>query len=103
MTDRIATIIRDWMNKEFNNPDALPSLAVKSLAEEINNHRWEIYQEVREEYAWDDVDTMCENKGEELTEEEKREVIRRFRNVEDSGLDTYSCLIDDVIRERKKI
>lgn len=102
MKDRIETIIRDWLNTEFHNPDALPGLVLSGLAEEINKHRWEIFNFVQEEYDIEDMISIAEDKEIELTEEEKREILHRYKKIEDSNLDVLSFIIDEVTSERNK-
>lgn len=102
MKDRIETIIRDWSNTEFKNPDALPGLVISGLAEEINNHRWEIHSNVQEEYDMEDIDTMAESNEVKLTEDERLRALHRYRKLEDSNLDTLSYIIDEIVNERGK-
>lgn len=101
MEDRIATIIRDWLNEKFGNPDALPNLMLKGLAEEINKHRWEIYNFVQEEYDMEDIDFVAENNEIELTPEERQTALHRYKKIEDSKLDTLSYVIDEIAAERE--
>ena len=102
MKDRLETIIRDWLNTEFKNPDALPGLVISGLAEEINNHRWEIHSNVQEEYDMEDIDTMAESNEVKLTEDERLRALHRYRKLEDSNLDTLSYIIDEIVNERGK-
>lgn len=102
MKDRIETIIRDWLNEKFGNPDVLPNLVLKGLAEEINNHRWEIHDAVQEEYDLEDIDYMAENNEIELTPEERQTALYRYKKTEDSNLDTLSYIIDEIATEREK-
>lgn len=102
MKDRIETIIRDWLNTEFKNPDALPGLVISGLAEEINKHRWEIHSNVQEEYDMEDIDTMAESNEVKLTEDERLRALHRYRKLEDSNLDTLSYIIDEIVNERGK-
>lgn len=102
MKDRIETIIRDWLNTTFGNPDAIPSLMVKGLAEEINNHRWEIHTAVQEEYDLEDIDYVAENNEIELTPEERQTALYRYKKMEDPNLDTLSYIINEIATERGK-
>lgn len=102
MQDRIETIIRDWLNIKFGNPDALPNLVLKGLAEEIYKHRWEIHRSVQEEYDMEDIDLTAENMAVELTEDERLRVLHRYKKIEDSNLETLSYIVEEVIDEREK-
>lgn len=102
MKDRIETIIRDWLNATFNNPNAIPNLMVKGLAEEIDKHRWEIYENVREEYDLEDIETVADSEGVQLTKEEESLALHRYRKAEDSNLDTLYYIVDEIIENRKK-
>lgn len=97
MEDRIATIIRDWLNEKFGNPDALPNLMVKGLAEEINNHRFEIYSYVKDEYDEEDIAMTAENNNMKLSKEEKDYALRRYQKIQEyAGSAEY---IDDIMND----
>lgn len=102
MQDRIETIIRDWLNKEFKNPKAIPGLMVKGLAEEINNHRWEIYRYVKEEYDLEDIEQAANDKEVELTDEEMEIVLHKYQDSDYQDVDTISWLIDRIVETREK-
>lgn len=103
MQDRIETIIRDWLNKEFKNPKAIPGLMVKGLAEEINSHRWEIYENVRDEYDLEDISMVAENNDITLTKDEESYVFNRYRKAQEyeSSIDILDEIINEVIDQRK--
>lgn len=100
MKDRLETIIRDWLNTEFDNPEAIPGLMISGLAEEINKHRWEIHSRVDDEYRMEDIDTVAEANNVELTENEKKIALDRYRNLEDSNMDELSYIIDEIAMNR---
>ena len=100
--DRVETIIRDWLNTEFNNPDAIPGLMVSGLAEEINKHRWDIYSRVDEEYKLEDIEAIEESMGVILTDEEKNIVLHRYNKTDDQALEILGIIIGDIISERDR-
>lgn len=100
MKDRIETIIRDWLVKEFGNGDALPKLVLSGLAEEINNHRWEIHTMVQEEYDMEDIEDVASANAYELTKEEKERILHRYKKLEDSNLDLLCDIVEEVYNER---
>ena len=100
MKDRLETIIRDWLNTEFHNPEAIPGLMISGLAEEINKHRWEIHSRVDDEYRMEDIDTVAEANNVELTDNEKKIALDRYRDLEDSNIDELSYIIDEIVMDR---
>ena len=102
MQDRIETILRDYLVKTFKNENAIPNLLLKGIAEEITEHRWEIYNLVQEEYDWDDIETLAESNNIELTQDEKDLVMHRYKKLEDSKIENLSYIIDDVVAEREE-
>lgn len=101
MKDRIETIIRDWLNVKFNNPNAIPSLMLKGIAEEICKHAWEIHRMMQDEYDLEDIEMTAKSYDIELSEEEKQEVLHRYQKMESSTLDDISFTIDYVVGNRK--
>lgn len=104
MEDRIYTIIRDWLNTTFKNPDAMPELMVKGLAEEINKHRWEIYEHVKDEYDLEDIQMVAENNNVELTKSEEDYAMNRYRKAQEyeSSIDILDEIINKIIADREK-
>lgn len=102
MKDRIETIIRDWLNKEFKNPSAIPGPMLKGLAEEIDKHRWEIYRFVKDEYDLEDIVRVATDKEIELTDEEVEIVLHKYQDSEYQDVDTITYLIDRIIEMRKE-
>lgn len=102
MKDRIQTIIRDWLNTTFDNPDAIPKLVVAGLADEIDKHRWEIYRFTKEEYDLEDIDMVADNKDVELTDDERLRVLHNYQNSEYQDSDTIDYFIDEVMRAREE-
>ena len=102
MEDRIRTIIRDWLNTEFNNPDALPELMILGIASEINKHRWEIYQSVKREYDLEDIEAICMSQKVELTDDEKNLALHRYGNCEYQDMETLGYIIEEIVEEREK-
>lgn len=102
MKDRIETIIRDWLNKEFKNPSAIPGPMLKGLAEEIDKHKWEIYNFVKTEYDLEDIARVEADKEIELTDEEAEIVLHKYQDSEYQDVDTISYLIDRIIETRKE-
>ena len=98
--DRIETIIRDWLNEQFHNPDALPKLVISGLAEEIYKYRWEMYEDVQEEYDTEDVESIEEEKNIKLTADQKRRAIWRWRKERDTSLDILYDIIDEISQEK---
>lgn len=101
MKDRLETIIRDWLNIEFKNPDAIPGLLISGIAEEINKHRWEIHSRVDEEYRLEDIEAVEISNKVNLTEEEKKLALDRYRDLEESHMDELSWIINEIINERE--
>ena len=98
MEDRIETIIRDYLNKEFKNPDAIPGLLIKGIAKEINDHRYEIHSYVKDEYDEDSIDMVAEDKGIELTKAEKEYALKRYRKAQDYD-DNSGEYLDEIMNE----
>lgn len=98
MEDRIETIIRDWLNEEFKNPDALPGLMIKGLAKEINDHRFEMYSYVKDEYDEEDIAIAAENNDMELSQEEKDYALNRYQNAQeyDSSIEYINDIMNDI-------
>ena len=102
MEDRLETIIRDWLSKEFKNPDALPKPMLRGLAEEINKHRWEIYNNVQEEYDLEDIDMVAEGCRIELTDEERKNALYIYKKLENSNLETLEYIICEIKYKREE-
>lgn len=104
MKDRIIDIIRGYMSKTFGNPDALPGPVVEGLAEEIDNHGHEIYESIRDEYDYDDIDMVAGFEEVELTEDERKEAFSRYRKAKEyeSSIDSLSEIINDIADKREK-
>lgn len=104
MEDRIHTIIHDWLNTTFKNPDAMPELMVKGLAEEINKHRWEIYEYVKDEYDLEDIQMVAENNNVELTKDEETHAMHRYRKAQEyeSSIDILDEIINEIVADRKE-
>lgn len=103
MNDRIETIIRDWLNVTFNNPNAIPNLMVKGLAEEINKHRFEMYNYVKDEYDLEDVHIVADNNNVTLTEDEEALALHRYNKAQeyDSALEYLDEIISEIIEARE--
>lgn len=101
MQQVIEVIIRNWLEKEFGNSDALPGVVLKGLAEEIYNHRWEIHSGVQREYDMEDIEYVGES--ENLTEDEKNLALHRYQNLEDDRLESLSYIIDEIVAERNSL
>ena len=99
--DRIETIIRDWLNEQFHNSDALPGLIISGLAEELYKHRYEIYEDVQDEYDTEDVESIEEEKNIKLTEDQKRRALWRWRKERDTSLDILYDIIDEISQEKR--
>ena len=102
MEDRIQTIIRDWLNTTFDNPNAIPKLMVVGLADEINKHRWEIYRFVKEEYDLEDIERVANDKGIMLTDEEMEIVLHKYQDSEYQDIDAIDFLLGRIIEMRKE-
>ena len=104
MKDRIETIIRDWLNKEFKNPSAIPGPMLKGLAEEIDKHRWEIYSYTKDEYDLEDIEMVADNKKIELSKDEQEIALNRYKRVQEyeSSLDMLDEIVDKIIESRKE-
>ena len=102
MKERLETIIRDWLNTSFGNPDAIPGLMVKGLAEEINKHRWEIYRFVKDENDMEDIERVANDREIELTDEEAEIVLHKYQDSEYQDIDTIDYLLDRIIEIRKE-
>ena len=102
MEDRLKTIIRDWLNVTFGNPDALPTPVLNGLAEEIDKHRWEIYRFTKDEFDLEDIDMVAENEGIELTKEERDTILHKYQDSEYQDMDTISDLISIYAKRKEK-
>lgn len=97
MIDRLETIIKDWLSTEFKNQDAMPKLMVKSLAEEINKHRWEIYEHVKDEYDLEDIRIAAGENNVELTQKEEDHALHRYRKAQE--YEPLMVVLDEIIQE----
>lgn len=104
MKDKIETIIRDWLNKEFKNPNAIPGPMLKGLAEEIYKHRWEIYESVRDEYDLEDINKVAFFNDIELTGDERDTAFYRYRKAQqyESSINALDEIIRNIMAERKE-
>lgn len=104
MKDRIETIIRDWLNRDFKNPNAIPTPMLKALAEEIDKHRWEIYSYTKDEYDLEDIEMVADNKEVELSKDEQNIALGRYKKAQeyDSSLDMLDEIVDKIIESRKE-
>lgn len=102
MEDRIKTIIRDWLNNTFGNPDALPTPVLNGLAEEIDKHRWEIYKYQKEEYDMEDIDAVALDYGIELTDNEREMILHKYQDCEYQDLETVKDLLDTYIKREEE-
>ena len=102
MEDRIKTIIRDWLNKTFGNPDALPTPVLNGLAEEIDKHRWEIYRYQKDEYDMDDIDAVALDYDIKLTDEEREIILHKYQDCEYQDMDTIKDLLDFYIKREEE-
>ena len=100
MKDRLEKIIKDYMVKQFGNEDVLPKPVLTGLAEEINNHRWEIHTMVQEEYDMEDIEEVAKSNAYELTDDEKSRILHRYKKLEDSNLDLLYDIVEEVYNER---
>lgn len=100
MQDRIETIIKQWMEREFKNEQALPDVVVKSLAEELNAHRYEIHSHVQQEYHMEDIEDAAAAGDVVLTQYEKDLILHRYEKLEDGNLDLLYDIIDEVVDAR---
>ena len=99
--DRIETIIRDWLNEQFHNPDVLPGLVISGLAEKIHKYRWEMYEDVQDEYDTEDVELIEKEKGIKLTEDQRRRAIWRWRKEKDVPIDILYDIVEEISQETK--
>ena len=102
MQDRLKTIIRDWLNETFGNPDALPGPVLDGLAEEIDKHSWEIYRHVVDQNDMEDIEYVAEENNIELTKEQKDIILHKYQDAEDNRLESLEYIIDYVVEEEKK-
>lgn len=102
MEDRIKTIIRDWLNNTFGNPDALPTPVLNGLAEEIDKHRWEIYKYQKDEYDMEDIDAVALDYNIELTDNEREMILHKYQDCEYQDLETVKDLLDTYIKREEE-
>ena len=102
MQDKIKTIVKNWLIKEFNNPNALPGPMLDGLAEEIDKHSWEIYRDVQDRNDMEDIEYQAENMEIELTDTEKWKALQSYQNMEDSRLESLGYIIDSIVMDREK-
>lgn len=102
MQDRIKTIIRDWLNETFGNPQALPGPVLDGLADVIDRHSWEIYRHVMDQNDLEDIEYVTEDMGVELTAKEKSIALHKYQDIEDTRLDSLRCIIDYILEDRER-
>lgn len=102
MEERVEGILISWFEREFGNRNALPGVLIKGIAEEICRHKYEIFEQVNNEYLLDDIDFVAHNEDVELTEEEKQRALDRYKRVENSNIEVLSYIITDIVRNRKE-
>lgn len=103
-TESIAKrIIKNWLEEKFKNPEAMPELMINGLAKEFDEHKWEIYNMVQIEYLNQDIDFIVNNMGETITDNEREYIIHRYSKIEDTNMEELSCIVDDVIEDRKRL
>ena len=102
MEDRLKTIIRDWLNETFGNPDALPTPVLNGLAEKIEKHRWEIYNFTKSEYDMEDIERAAADREIELTDEEAKIVLNEYQNSDYQDIDTIDYFLERIIETRKE-
>lgn len=95
-------IILEWMDKEFKNKDAMPKVLVSSLAAELASKAYVIHSLVDKEYDLEDIDYVAENRGEELTDEERQEILERYRNIESHSIEDIEEVMSWVLKQREK-
>ena len=100
MKDRIETIIKDYLVKEYGNGEALPKPVLNGLVDVIYEHRWEIHTLVQEEYDMEDIEQIAEDNAYELTDDEKSCILHRYKKIEDSNLDILYDIVEEVYNER---
>lgn len=102
MEDVIENIIKNWLEKEFKNAEAIPGLLVKGLAKEISEHRYDIHSLVEREWKLDDIESIELAQKVELTDDEKERVLHRYEKYDDDALETLSCIIEEIVDEREE-
>lgn len=83
----------------------MPKLMVKSLAEEINKHRWEIFEHVKDEYDLEDVRMVAEENDVKLTQKEEDHAMHRYRKAQEYEplTDVLYEIIQEIVEDRKEI
>ena len=102
MKDRIETIIKDYLVKQFGNEDALPKMVLSGIAEELAEHRWEFHTMVQEEYDMEDIEDVAQANDYKLTKDEKDIILHRYKKLENGNLDLLYDIVDEVYNEREE-
>lgn len=102
VTGLVASTIKEYLRDELKNENAIPQLLIDGIANAINKKRWQIYSIVDDEYMHEDIDTVCNDRGVALDDEEVGEAYYRYQKVREND-DSMSYLyeiIDEIIEER---
>lgn len=102
MKDRLETIIKEYLKKEYGNENVFPKPVLEGLAEAINEKRWEIYSAVDEEYDLEDIETIAEEREYELTQDEKSLILHRYKKLGDTDIELLYDIVDEVVDKRKE-
>lgn len=104
MQDRIERMIKDYLEREFKNRNAIPGLIIKGISEEIDRHRWEIYESVRDEYDFEDIDRVADSNDVQLTGDERTDVFYRYRTIQqyESSIRELDEIVKYIIEKRKE-
>lgn len=101
VTPMIDKIIYNWVKENFGEAEALdPSWSIIELAHELAKHKHELHQAIQEEYDLEDVETVAEGEGIELTDEEKELALHRLDKAENDRMATLTNIILNIENER---
>lgn len=95
-------IIYSWLEHTFHNKDALPSMAVSSLASELSNHRVEIYHYIQKDYDLEDIAQVEEMEKVKLTPEERLKVLAAYQNSEYKTIEDLIEIIRWTVNRREQ-
>lgn len=107
-------IIYKWVADNFGQSEADdPSWSIEALADhlsksdinpdELNAYtKLQAYDKIKESYLDEDIDYVANDRGVELTNEEKSRVKHCYYKLEDETYEQLSMIIGDIIAEREE-
>lgn len=107
-------IIYKWVADNFGQSEAdNPSWNIRELADHLSKSdidpdelnastKWLAYDKLRDWCLSEDIDQLAEDKGIELTEQEKETIKNRYYKLDDATYEQLNMIIGDIEYERSK-